>query len=50
MSCQARKALTALLAVVAVSFVAHYVLFGSLPLGKPQLLDEETDAADAAGD
>ncbi|WP_458187971.1 hypothetical protein [Haladaptatus sp. NG-WS-4] len=36
------RVLTVIVAIVAVSFAIHYALFGSLPLGKPQLLDEET--------
>ncbi|WP_458209957.1 hypothetical protein [Haladaptatus sp. NG-SE-30] len=35
------RGLTILVAIVAVSFAIHYALFGSLPLGKPQLLDNE---------
>jgi hypothetical protein len=39
-----RRILTVLVAVVAVSFAVHYALFGSLPLGKPQLLEDDEAA------
>ena len=42
-----KRLLTVLLALVGVSFVVHYALFGSLPLGKPQLLDEESEKDEA---
>ncbi len=42
-----KRSLAILLALVGVSFVIHYVLFGSLPLGKPQLLEEDDEEVEA---
>ncbi|SIQ72182.1 hypothetical protein SAMN05421858_0192 [Haladaptatus litoreus] len=42
-----KRSLAILLALVGVSFVVHYALFGSLPLGKPQLMEAEADEAEA---
>ncbi|MFC6838170.1 hypothetical protein [Halomarina ordinaria] len=45
-----KRLLAALFLTVAVLFGVHYALFGALPLGKPQVLDEEgvdTDTVDA---
>ncbi|MGQ5516071.1 hypothetical protein [Halococcus saccharolyticus] len=41
MSSRAKQAIAVLLGVVLVAFGVHYVLFGSLPLGKPALLESE---------
>jgi len=38
-----KRALLALTGLLAVSFGVHYALFGSLPLGKPELLKEDDD-------
>ncbi|GAA0248242.1 hypothetical protein ACFFQF_06830 [Haladaptatus pallidirubidus] len=43
-----KRLLTVLLALVGVSFVVHYALFESLPLGKPQLMEKKSDEAEAA--
>jgi hypothetical protein len=37
-----RTLLVGVVALVAVSFALHYVLFGSLPIGTPQLLEDES--------
>lgn|GEM_PF-2204049 len=34
-----KRALTVFVALFAAATAVHYVLFGSLPFGKPQLLD-----------
>ncbi len=43
-----KRTVALLVALVGVAFAVHYVLFGSLPLGKPQMLedDEEIDEID----
>ncbi|NHN61446.1 MULTISPECIES: hypothetical protein [Halorussus] len=43
-----RRGLFALIGLLAVGFGVHYALFGTLPLGKPELLRDDVDAADAA--
>lgn len=43
-----KRFVTVLLALVGVSFAVHYALFGSLPLGKPQLLESESDDPEMA--
>lgn len=46
---KATRLLTVLLGLFVAASVVHYALFGALPFGKPQLLEEEdgsdTDAA-----
>ncbi|WP_224448201.1 hypothetical protein [Haloprofundus salilacus] len=46
MPSKAKKALLGLVALFVVASVVHYALFGSFPFGKPQLLDDEADAAE----
>jgi hypothetical protein len=41
------RLLTALVGLFVVASVVHYALFGALPFGTPQLLED--DAADAEG-
>ncbi len=36
-----KRTLALLVALVGVAFAVHYVLFGSLPLGKPQMLEDD---------
>jgi hypothetical protein len=38
-----KRTLTLLVALVGVAFAVHYALFGSLPLGKPQMLDDDEE-------
>lgn len=45
MASDAKRGLLVLVALVLVSFAAHYVMFGSLPLGKPQMLSEDEETA-----
>ncbi len=43
-----KRVLLVLVALVLVSFGVHYAMFGSLPLGKPQMLrDDEADDIEA---
>ena len=41
-----KRILTVLFAVVTVSFAVHYALFGSFPLGKPQMLEDDEEFED----
>lgn len=44
----ATRTLAVVFVLVIASFVAHYVAFGSLPIGAPEMLDSNLDdAADA---
>ncbi|MGN8212720.1 hypothetical protein [Halococcus salifodinae] len=43
MSSRTKQAIAVLFGVVIVAFGVHYALFGSLPLGKPALLDTESE-------
>lgn len=43
-----KHVLTVLLALVGVSFVAHYALFGSFPVGEPQLVEDHSNDPEAA--
>ncbi|MFD1513948.1 hypothetical protein [Halomarina rubra] len=40
---KATRLLTGLLGLFVVASVVHYALFGALPFGKPQLLEDDTD-------
>jgi hypothetical protein len=39
-----RRAVTTVAGLFALSIALHYVLFGALPFGTPQLLDDELGA------
>jgi hypothetical protein len=43
MSSRAKQAVVALLGFVLVGFGVHYALFGSLPVGKPALLEDDPE-------
>ena len=46
MACKLKRGLFALVGLVAVAFGVHYALFGSLPLGKPELLKSDDDGVE----
>ncbi|WP_267462374.1 hypothetical protein [Halococcus agarilyticus] len=43
MPSRAKQVVAVLLGLVLVGFGVHYVLFGSLPIGTPQLLEDEPE-------
>jgi len=43
---KATRLLTVLLGLFVVASVVHYALFGALPFGKPQLLEEDEEGAE----
>lgn len=43
MSSRTKQAVGVLLGIVLVGFGVHYALFGSLPLGKPALLEDDAE-------
>jgi len=45
MASKLKRSLYGLVGLLAVGFAVHYALFGSLPIGKPELLkdDEESE-------
>lgn len=44
MASKLKRGLLVLTGLLAVGFAVHYALFGSLPLGTPELLNENDDS------
>ncbi|WP_166035672.1 hypothetical protein [Halorussus pelagicus] len=43
MASKLKRGLYGLVGLLALGFAVHYALFGSLPLGKPELLSDDDD-------